>query len=304
MPRAAAACLLSILLFSPLFHSAAGAQTVSTYVSGITSASDLEFDSSGNLYVTGVLGSGTAIFKVGPGGGPVTTFASGFTSAFGLAIQPSGEVYVTERFSGKVWKLSADGATRQVYASGFTDPLFLHFDGTGDLYVGEWAARNLKRVSPDGVVTMYAPLLTASPTLEVGDFVIMPGGEIYVGAGPDIKLIAAGGAPVTTVASGLGGVVGIRRNDDGSFFVSKGAAHTVFYVSPSGVGSIIHGPGLGCVDGPIATANFSQPDGMRIHGNVLYIADRACNRVRTIDLSGSPTPVTRSSWGSVKQLYR
>ena len=95
----------------------------------------------------------------------------------------------------------------------------------------------------------------------------------------------------------------MRRNDDGSFIVSKGAAHVVFYVSPSGVGSIMHGPGLGCIDGPIAAANFSQPDAMTTRNGVLYIADRACNRVRSIDRSGA-TATTPATWGRIKTIYR
>jgi hypothetical protein len=43
---------------------------------------------------------------------------------------------------------------------------------------------------------------------------------------------------------------------------------------------------------------------MALHGNVLYIADRSCSMIRTMDLTGSVVPATTFSWGRLKTIYR
>ena len=93
-----------------------------------------------------------------------------------MAFGPNGHVYVAERFSGRIYDVASDGS-KTIFASGLTDPVFIKFNVAGDLFVGEWAPRNLKRVSPAGVVSMYAANLSPV-TQEVGDFWIMPSGEI------------------------------------------------------------------------------------------------------------------------------
>ena len=268
---------------APQLSSPASAQIVGTYATGMTAPSDLAWDSSGNLFVSG---NGGLVYKVGPGGSPVTVFASGFNHPFGLEFGASGDLFVSDR-TGIIWKVATNGS-KVVFATGLADPTWIHFDDAGNLFVAEWSVRNLKRVSPTGVVTMYAPLLGAVSN-EVGDFTILPSGIIEVGVGNDIKRVGIGGSPVTTIAAGLGACYGMRRNGDGSFFVTRGPSRDIWYVSPSGVGSCYVG-GSGCADGPIAIASFFYPDGVRVHDGVLYIADHTCRSVRRFNLSEVPMP--------------
>lgn len=304
--RARAVPCFGLIVFTAWLAGSVYAEDVTTYVSGVNLASDIAWDASGNMYVSGSMGGIGQVYKIAPGGGSFTTFATGFTIPYGLAFSAAGDLYVADRGSvtianGRIWKVTPSG-TATVFASGLLDPMFIAFDAAGDLFVGEWNGRNLKRISPTGVVSMYAPGLGAAGE-EVGGLQIMPSGDIYVGVGPNIKKVGAGGSPVTVVASGLVGIMGLHRNGDGSFFIARGALHDVWSVTTAGVGSRYAGVAISCTDGPIATASFNQPVSVRLRGDVLYIADRGCHRVRTIDLAGS-VPVAPSTMGGVKSLFR
>lgn len=180
--------------------------------------------------------------------------------------------------------------------------MFIAFDAAGDLFMGKWNGRNLKRISPTGAVSMYVAGLGAVGE-EVGGLQIMPSGDIYVGVGPNIKRVGPGGSEVSVVASGLVGIMGLHRNVDGSYFIARGALHDIRAVTNAGAGSKYTGWRISCTDGPIETASFNQPVGLRIRDGVMYIADRGCHRVRTIDLIGS-TPVAPSTMGGVKSMFR
>ncbi len=305
--RAAAVLSAAVLLPVLLLVSASNAQNVTTYATGVSGAKDLAWDASGFLYVSGQGGGVGSVYKVGPGGAPVTTFASGFTDPWGLAFGPSGDLYVADRGlisvanSGRIWKVAPDGS-KTVFVSGLGDPMFIEFGPSGDLFVGEWGPRNLKRITPAGVVTMYAAGVT--PVGEnTGGLVIAPTGEIYVGSETHIRLVGAGGSPVTVFVSGLVSTVGLVRRSDGSFYSGQYSHHDVWEVTPNGAVSDWAGGGIGCVDAPRLSAEFITPAGVRIRGDTLYIADAGCNRVRTIELPGT-TPTVHGTWGHVKSLYR
>jgi sugar lactone lactonase YvrE len=258
------------------------------------------------MYVSGSVGGLGQVYKIAPGGGSFTTFATGFTIPYGLAFSAAGDLYVADRGSvtianGRIWKVTPSG-TATVFASGLHDPMFIAFDAAGDLFLGEWNGRNLKRISPTGVVSMYAAGLGAVGE-EVGGLQIMPSGDIYVGVGPNIKMVGPGGSPVSVVASGLVGIMGLHRNDDGSFFIARGALHDIWSVTSAGAGSKYTGWSISCLDGPIATASFNQPVSVRMRDGIMYIANRGCHRVRTIDLLGS-VPVAPSTMGGVKSMFR
>ena len=295
--RALATLLAAVFALCPRLVSAE--PLVGTYASGVPVASDLAWDADGNLYASGTAGN---VYKIGPGGSPVTSFATGLGIPWGLAFNASGDLFVTDRTSpGKIWKVSPSGS-KSVFVSGLTDPLYIHFDAAGDLYVGEWGARNLKRVSPAGVVTMYAPLL-GGPLEEVGDFAFLADGSIIVGVGSNLKIVGAGGSPVTTFATGLASCSGLRPNCDGSYFVSRGVLRDIWLVSSAGAVSRYTGFGNSCLDGPISTASFVSPNGMAVRGRLLYIADRGCNSIRTIELTTCPVSTSATTWGRLKTIY-
>ena len=121
----------------------AAAQTVGTYATGISSANDHAWDSSGNLYVSGINGE---VHKVAPGGSPVTVFASGFNQPFGLAFGPSGDLFVSDRGApGNIWRVAANGSSK-VFVSGLTDPTYMHFDGSGNLFVAEVNGQRMQKL--------------------------------------------------------------------------------------------------------------------------------------------------------------
>lgn len=282
----------------------AAAQVVTTYATGLEQVWGLAFDPGGNLYVSGMSSNVGVIHRIPAGGGPVTLYATGFGHPRGVAVGVDGDLYVADLGQyeggppGRIWRVPPVGP-RTVFAGGIAGPHSLGFDAAGNLLVSEWTGRRMRSVSPMGVVRDYGPLLGGTGEF-VGQFVIDAAGDVYVGVGSMIKRLGPGGSPVTTFASGLGGVLGLARGAEGEFFTSRYGASDLWIISPTGAGSPWTGGTAGCIDGLLADAKFGGPRALASFQGRLYIADRDCGAVRMIE---RPTPVQPGSWGRVKAAY-
>jgi len=307
--RAAPALAATILLFlvSALpGRSQAALDEVRTYAS-IPGAGlyGVAFDDAGNLFVAGSLAGAGKIWKVAPGGAPVTEFATGMTDPRGLAFDDVGNLYAADFIGNRIWKITSAGV-KSAFVPSITSPAFLAFGPDGNLFVAEWGQRRVQVVTPAGVVGNYAVGLGASGE-EVGGMVYDPSsGDLFVGAGPNIKRVGAGGSPVSVFATNFVGVFGLTRDAAGTFYASRYSHRDVYAVSPTGAESPYAGVHLafGCLDGPRLSAKFIYTAGVVVHDGTLFIADQSCHTVRAIDISGLPTPTFPSSWGRLKTLYR
>jgi DNA-binding beta-propeller fold protein YncE/thiol-disulfide isomerase/thioredoxin len=75
--------------------------------------------------------------------------------------------------------------------------------------------------------------------------------------------------------------------DQGSkrLFIADSTHHRIVITSLEGRKIAIAGAGVeGKVDGPFATAQFSDPQGMALDGDTLYVADRKNHSIRALDL--------------------
>lgn len=316
--RTATACCaaaLWIASLAPQPSAGAPAPTIATVNEVTTYATiagagvwGLGFDSSGNLYASGQLAGDAGVWKIGPGGSPIAPLAMGMLNPKGIAVDAGGNVFVADWGDGaaipaKIWKVTP-GGTKSVFAS-VTSPADLAFDLSGNLLVSEWGVHRIQRVTPAGVVSDYAAAISGAGEEVGGLHYDAASGDLYVETETAIKKIGPGGSPVTTIASGLVGLVGLAMGPAGEFYLSRYSHRDLYSVSPVGAASPYAGLHLDsdCIDGPLLTARFTLPALLRIRNNTLYIADAGCHTVRTIDLPGA-TPARTTSWGRLKTIYR
>jgi hypothetical protein len=306
--RAVVAVALAGLLFAPPFALRANATVdeVTTYATIAGGALyGLAFDGADNLYVAGGLAGVGKIWKVGPGGAPVTEFATGMTDPRGLAFDAAGNLFVADYNGGRIWKVTPAGV-KSVFVATITSPAFLEFGPGGNLFVAEWGALKVQVVTPAGVVSNYATGVGGLGE-EVGGMVYdAASGDLYVGTGPNIKRIGAGGSPISPFATGLIGVFDLARDPLGTFYASRYSHRDVFAITPAGAEGPYAGVHLagGCTDGPRLSAKFIYTAGVTVHNGTLFIADQSCHTVRSIDLAGFNSPAAPSSWGRLKARYR
>jgi hypothetical protein len=303
------ACLALILLSFGTTSASAIDDQVSTYIAGTTGAKDIAFDLSGNMYVTGQGGGQGLVYKIGPGGAPLTTFATGLLDPWGLTFDDTGKLYVADRGnpsvanSGVIYSVTP-GGVKTVFKSSLQSPTFLAFGPGGDLYFSNWGGLKVQKITPGGVVSEYGSGLTV-PGEEIGGICFDNIGNLYVGAGTKLKLVAPGGAPVTTIASGLGSMVGLDRRGDGTIFFARYSFKDIVKVTPAGATETFITAGT-CVN-PDATpvlradARSNVTGTARLHDGRLFYSDSACNRIRVVDFA---SPATKDTWGRVKAIYR
>lgn len=263
------------------------------------------FDDYGNLFVAGGLAGAGKVWKVGPGGSPVTEFATGFVDPRGLAFDAAGNLFVSDYQGNKIYKVTPAGV-KTTFVSSITSPAFLAFGPGGNLFVAEWGQLRVQVVSPAGVVSNYATAVGALGE-EVSGMVYDPAsGDLYVGAGPNLKRIGPGGAPVSVFATNLIGIFGLARDVAGNFYASRYSHRDVYSIAPSGSESPFAGVHLasGCLDGPRLSAKFIYTAGVTVHDGTLFIADQSCHTIRAIDLTNYVLPAATSTWGRVKTMYR
>jgi len=91
---------------------------------------------------------------------------------------PDGSVYVGV-VSGRILRLSEDGAVQQVVADTGGRPLGLAFDRTGNLIVAD-ARRGLLSITPDGKLTVLVPAGDGAPLSFPNAVVVAQDGTIYL----------------------------------------------------------------------------------------------------------------------------
>ena len=132
----------------------------STYLSssdGINSPWDLEYDYSGNLYISNF--SSGSILKVTPEG-DITTHASGLFSPEGMSFDSSGNLYVADRNDAKLQKIAPNGSVTTVLSgSNYIGIRAVAVDGADFVYLhqqvgfGSSATEKIIKYNPnDGAV--------------------------------------------------------------------------------------------------------------------------------------------------------
>ncbi|HWA28341.1 MAG TPA: immunoglobulin domain-containing protein, partial [Lacunisphaera sp.] len=250
-------------------------------------------DGAGNQYVADM--DNEAIRKIEPTG-EVTTLAglagvsgpddgTGSSARFllptGVAVDSAGTVYVTDAGNALIRRISPAGVVDtlagSLYLYGHADgsgtsakfylPWGLGgFDSGGNIYVADTTNRVVRKVTPAGVVTTLA-----------------------------------GSPGVTGSADGLGASArfatprAVAVDSGGNVFVADTTNHTIRKVFPNGLVTTFAGSTLGpagLVDGPLASARFSGPDGIAFDaaGNC-FVVDSSDRAVRKISTDGMVTTI-------------
>jgi sugar lactone lactonase YvrE len=135
-------------------HYSSSGLDLGVFASGLSNASWLTTDESGNVYVSEY--TGNKIRKVSPFGATLLTITTSFTPG-GVAIASDGTIYVAHYDAGRIHRYSAAGNDLGIFATYAgcgtgcgTD--FIKFDTAGNLYVGDFQpVGRIRLISPTGV---------------------------------------------------------------------------------------------------------------------------------------------------------
>lgn len=314
--RALAAPVLLALALLPIFPVVGTAQSplagsvVTSFGGFVSEAMDVQFDASGDLFISGHQGNSGRIYRIQPNGTTTLYLGGGIATIIGLALGADGSIYAVDTeldapppHTGRVIKLNGANSQPTVVAGGLPPLGYIVRRLDGDLIVGEALTGKLDRVTPGGVVTTFASIpLAAGESL--GQLVLEPLGGLLVGAGSRVVRVGDGGAPITTLFTGSAPVVGLALAE-GGLFVTTGANRGLVFVTANGTAIPLNNVGLpkDCRDGEMpTTASFGQPAGLRVEGGRVYVADTGCSRVRVFDVP-TAVPTARTSWGALKAHY-
>ena len=267
-------------------------------------------------------GQGTAATFGGPSGVSVdpatlSIYVSEFSSDRVRKVSPAGLV---SAFAGSGTRTWADGLGA---AASFNEPQGVPVGALGKVYVGDCSNQRVRMILPSGLVTTFAGSGTGGGNNGIGTVAQLNNptdialdssgthGYIVEQAGGRIRRIVLSTAVVTTLAGS--GTAGFADNVNGLAAQFNQPTSAVWH--PSGVLYVTDGYGgcLGCgnhrirvinisssavltlagngaaggLNGVGTTATLNQPRGITLDAtfSVLYIAEQAGNRIRSISLS-------------------
>jgi hypothetical protein len=180
---------------------AAGTQTKTTVITGLSAPKGLAVDGSGNLYIANS-GSGQVVVVPSENGtlnaADQYTVGTGLTAPYGVAVDGAGDVYIADYAAGQIVEVAANGVQTDA-VTGLTNPAAIAVDGAGDIFV---SCGNLVTEYPVGSQT-GTPV--GSGFQNVTGLGLDPSGTVYVadqGAGK-VYEVTPGAVQTTLPTSGL-----------------------------------------------------------------------------------------------------
>jgi gliding motility-associated-like protein len=239
-----------------------------------------------------------------------------FTSLWGIDIDPSGNLYVGDNSDRtRIRKITPAGVVTS-FAGGFQNPYFngtgegagfstiagLTFSPSGDIFVGDINNNVIRKITPAAVVTTFAgaginsfnPVGVTSDQAgnlliadEVNDIIrkITPAaaGSIYAGT-PS----AQGSTNGTFASAKFNNPADLKYDRAGNLFIADKSNNQVREINAGGTVSTVTGtlaPGL--INGPLATASFTNPSAIAVdQANNIYIADANNLVIRMVNQLG------------------
>jgi hypothetical protein len=240
------------------------------------------------------------IYKITPAG-VVTPFANAGGGAQDITFGPDSALYVTNfdliikiTLSGVVTTfagVAVPGSIQQdVYLFGITSC------AEGNLYVtsrtspyvpysnlGDQSIRVITPGAGSIVYTLYKP----GPITVYQGIAIYQGSVYFSDDGNTIAKIAPDGT-LSTFATGIA-AYDLAFDSSGNLYASDNAHHKIMKIAPDGVVSTLAGSGTAVsADGVGANASFSDPRGLAIDGDILYVADG--------------TPYSTTSYNTIRKI--
>jgi hypothetical protein len=229
-----------------------------------------------NGTITTLAGNGTGGYS---GDGGLATNAQ-LNYPYGVAVDGSGNLFVADWENDSIRKVGTNGIIVTVAGNG-TDgysgdgglatnaslyrPSDVAVDGPGNLFIADSANYCVRKVSTNGIITTV-------------------GGNGSYGYSGD------GGAATN---ARLAGPEGVAVDGSGNLYIADWGNGRIRKVGTNGIITTVAGNGNGGYpgdDGPATSASLSGPSGVALDGTGnLFIADEFNNRIRRIQLAGSPT---------------
>jgi sugar lactone lactonase YvrE len=260
--------------------------------SGINPPASVAVDGNGDLFVTGLGGSGSAMLyemvavngEV-PASPTIKTIGSGFGSLIFVAIDPGGNLYISDSSKNAVKEvLAVNGAVPAspailTLSSGFNEPAGIATDANGNVYVADFGNSEIKEIET------VNGRLPATPTIKVlGSGFKNPigvavdaAGNVFVADSSNnvVKEIAAGNGQTSILASGFNTPYDVAVDWDGNVYVADYNNNAVKEIEAVN-GSIPPSPAIQTLAG-----GFRSPGGVAVDadGNV-YVADTGNGQLR------------------------
>ena len=248
--------------------------------------------------------------------------AAGFFNPKGVAVDSGGNIYIADTLNDTIRKLSPGGGVVTIAGSAgtsgvsdgqgtaalFFNPSAIAVDAQGNLYVADTPNQLIREISPSGKVTTLAGVPGTAGSVDgpaasaefynPGGVAVDGSGDVYVADtyNDTIRMIAGG--QVTTIA-GQPGVAGsndgaarsahfdspndLRVDAAGDIYVADTGNHTIRLIANGQVTTLAGTPGVsGSADGPAASAQFFDPEGLAIANGRVYVADTGNHTIRVI----------------------
>lgn len=214
-----------------------------------------------------------------------------------------------------------EGSIDSVYLSG---PNNIVVDKAGNLIISDRSTHEIRKISPFGVVVTiagrgegFADGVGPSARFNITrGLALDDAGNLYVADryNHSIRKITPQGEVSTLAGNGTAGFsngtgkrarfdnpVGIAVDASGNVYVADSYNNRIRKITPAGGVSTLAGRREGFADGQGDEAKFSEPVDLAIDGDgILYVADRANNRIRRITPAGKVTTLAGS--GSIGYL--
>jgi gliding motility-associated-like protein len=263
--------------------------TATTLATGLSDATCLAMDKSGNIYIGESSGK---VAKLAAGGTSATIFATGFATvnqeSEGIAVDTLGNVYFADEAS--VWKIPAGGGAATILGS-FIQPSGVALDAAGNIYVSDQSGLGgIFKMAADGtgqtridadIAIAIAVDLNGDVFFEnvqnemheipvggtkkkLGDFVgavaitADPSGNAYVASGLNtvqLEMFAASGG-VTDIGPNfnLGAAPGLMVDPDFNIYVANGTVSEItpkggYFISPELPNGLTINPNTGIISG-------------------------------------------------------
>jgi len=233
------------------------------YVAEFSSHTIRKIDSSGNVSTLAGI-AGTNGFADGSG------VSAQFDSPNGVDVDSSGNVYVADFHNNRIRKISGGivstfagtGAQDSVDGPGasaqFNRPSGVAVDSSGNVYVADQFGQRIRKITSSGVVSTLAGTVTA-------------GWNDGPGASAQFNFPSE-----------------VAVDSSGNVYVADLVGHRIRKIDSGGNVSTLAGTGVpGFADGPGASAQFNNPNGVAVDGSGnVYVADMENHRIRKIDSRG------------------
>jgi len=117
---------------------------------GVSQAIGLDWDSSGNLYVSSF--DGASVHKFAPGGASLGTFiSSDLVGPTNIWFDGQGDLLVSDWSGGSIKRFGSSGSYKGVWISGLSQSEGVAYLPNGDLLIGNGGTHAVKMYTPDGV---------------------------------------------------------------------------------------------------------------------------------------------------------